>query len=738
MSRGLARLVVGLRWLVVPAWAAAAVAAVIGLPGLGQGASLASLEPQHSEAVRTELRSAQLFGVPLITRVAVVQRDPDGLSLGAQERVIRRAGALDQQPDKNLNGLRGVLPLVNVGGVVPGSRERSTTAISYLYFDPEASLDKQTTTAQRFAQRYVNRPDDALVGVTGSSPGRVAQWQEISSALPWVTIATVALILIVVGVHFLALGAPLIALAAAGISYFVAVHLVGWLGKQAGLAVPREVEPVMVVLLLGIVTDYAIFFLAAARRRLAEGDDRLAAAQVSARLNIPIVFTAGLIVTLGTAALVVGRSDFFRAFGPGLAFTALVGMVVSITFIPATIALLGRATFWPRHPAVTTPAPARVATSGWRFRAAHFAAARPVAIVVVVLCVAVLGLAASGLVNLRLGFPVTGDLRGSTAPARAAAAATQGFAPGILSPAEVVVEGTGIGGRAAALGRLQQLLQNRTGVAAVIGAGHPLANLAQGAVIARNGNAARYVVVLDSDPLGSRALDVVGNLRRDLPGLLRQAGLSRASAAVAGDTALARETISLMIGDLWRIALAVVLVELIVLAVFLRSLRAPIYLVAASVLALAAALGITTVAFQNWFGVHDLAYFVPFTCAVLLAALGADYNVFVVGRVWQEARRRPMREAVAVAAPQAARAITIAGVTLAASFAMLAIVPLQSFRELAFAMAAGVLLETFLVRSLLVPALISLFRPGEEEPATDAPDASARRDRDVPALHPRA
>jgi RND superfamily putative drug exporter len=155
----------------------------------------------------------------------------------------------------------------------------------------------------------------------------------------------------------------------------------------------------------------------------------------------------------------------------------------------------------------------------------------------------------------------------------------------------------------------------------------------------------------------------------------------------------------------------VLVVNLVVLGLFLRSLTAPLYLVLASVLALAASLGVTKMVFQDWFGFGDVAYFVPFAGAVLLAALGSDYNVFVVGRVWQEARERPLREAIAVAAPRAARAITVAGLTLAASFAMLAIVPLHSFREFAFAMSVGVLIETFLVRSLLVPALLSMFRP---------------------------
>ena len=153
----------------------------------------------------------------------------------------------------------------------------------------------------------------------------------------------------------------------------------------------------------------------------------------------------------------------------------------------------------------------------------------------------------------------------------------------------------------------------------------------------------------------------------------------------------------------------VVLVNVVLLALFMRALVAPLYLVAASILGLLASLGLTTFVFQDLLGEDDLTYYVPFAAAVLLVALGSDYNVFVAGRIWEAARRMRLREAIAVAAPQAAPAVTVAGLALAASFALLAIVPLRAFREFAFVMAAGVLIDTFIVRTLLVPALTSLF-----------------------------
>ena len=130
-------------------------------------------------------------------------------------------------------------------------------------------------------------------------------------------------------------------LAAAGIAYGIALRVLGWAGETADVAIPREVEPVLVVLILGLVTDYAVFFLSAFREAWPGAGSKYAAMRAATAGTARVVLTAGLIVAAGTAALVVGKLDFFRAFGPGLAITALVAVAVCLTFIPACLALFG-------------------------------------------------------------------------------------------------------------------------------------------------------------------------------------------------------------------------------------------------------------------------------------------------------------------------------------------------------------------------------------------------------------
>ena len=331
--------------------------------------------------------------------------------------------------------------------------------------------------------------------------------------------------------------------------------------------------------------------------------------------------------------------------------------------------------------------------------------------------------------------PLIRALPGGSEAVRAQAAASQGFVPGILAPAEVLVIGPGAATQRAALARLEHALAARPGVAAVVGPADAEAAGAGQLMAAGAGNAVRYAVIESTDPLGATAIGRVRALEKDLPALARSAGLAGARFEVGGQTAISADAIDALLADLWRVGLAIALVTVVLLAVFLRALLAPLYLLAASVLALFAALGLTVWIFQAIAGYDGLVYYVPVVVAVLLVSLGSDYNVFVAGRIWDEARRRPLPDAVATAVPRASRAIGTAGMALAASFAVLALVPLDQFREIAAAMALGILIDTFIVRSLLVPALVVLAGPAGMWPARGhtPPPAAGRPPGPAPA-----
>jgi putative drug exporter of the RND superfamily len=719
-SRAAAWTIVRLRWPIVLAWAAAAVAVVVYLPSLqdaGRETSLVGLVPSEAESIATGVRSAELFDVPVVTHTHVVQRMPDGLSKPALRRVARRAERIADKRDPELAEIQFALPLVNVSRLVPSSRETNTTAITYLFFDSaETDIEDQDELTARFAAKYVHFEDDGLVGITGAVPARMQEWREIEKGLPWVTLATVLVIALILGIHFRSPVAPIVTLAAAGIAYVVSLRSVAWLGEWLDVTIPRDAEPVLVVLLLGVVTDYAVFFLHGMRERLDAGDGRLDAVHQATSEYLPIVVTAGLIVAGGTASLVAGELEFFRAFGPGMALTVLVSLAIAITLVPALMAILGERSFWPRRPS-RDRAPAGPS------RFAYLATARPVAFAIAIVAGVALVVACKGLLDTNLGITQIQGLPKSSEQRRAQDAAALGFAPGILSPTVLLLEGVGKPSDLPSLVRLQKALERESGIATTIGPDNAAAREIPGLVLAEDAVAARYLVILDDEPQGGPAGDTVQRLRERLPTLTEKAGLTDVEVRLAGDTALAEETIDTIARDLVRIGIAAFLVNFLLLAIFLRALIAPLYLVLASVLALAASLGLTTLFFQGFLGHDEITYHVPFAVAVLLLSLGSDYNVFVVGRIWQcaEEEQVPLREAIATAAPRASRAIGVAGLALAFSFAALALIDLRQFREFAFAMCVGVLLDAFLVRAVLIPALISLFGERSFWPRTRPP-----------------
>jgi putative drug exporter of the RND superfamily len=222
-----------------------------------------------------------------------------------------------------------------------GTAEHSTTIITFLYFQPGTSFGQQTAGANEYARWYLNQPADHVIGVTGPIPAEYAQSQIIQDHVFWVELFTVLAIALILGLRFRSAGAPLAALACAGTAYVLAVRIVAWTAQRMGISLPPDLDPVLVVLLLGVTTDYAVFFLDGMRARLADGVPRVAAARLATAEFSPIIATAGLIVTAATASLAVARTDLLRAFGPGLALTVLTAMVVSMTLEPALMAVFG-------------------------------------------------------------------------------------------------------------------------------------------------------------------------------------------------------------------------------------------------------------------------------------------------------------------------------------------------------------------------------------------------------------
>lgn len=719
-------LVVRFRYAVVLITAAVIAAATLTLPALGDApADLGGEVPGDAAAIDAQRRSAELFGFPMVTRTMVVQRDPSGLAPSELRRSFRFAARVTTGREEGFREVAAVVPVLNSRTLLPGAPEDGTTLIHYLYFVPESGAGQRTTVTHRYATRLGG---PATVGATGSIPARVATADRIREALPLVTAATALLVAVIVTFAFRSLAAPLLVLVSVGAAYQLAVHVAGAVGRVTGAPAPAELEPVVVVLLFGIVTDYAIFLFTAARRRTGAGEAPHAAVAGALGDVGEIIAAAGTAVALATLALLFSGLAFFRAFGPGLAVTAVVATVVALTLVPALAAISGRRLFWPGAP--------RASSGGRAGTTSTLTRSRRRAGVAVATAVAALLLATLGLTDLRLGVTIIEGLPGDDPVPAAAAAADRGFGPGAIAPVVLLVEGAGVGRRPAALARVQAGIAATPGVAGVLGPGDRSSGLPRGLVVGALDDAARYLVLLDDPPLRPDAIDTLRTLRTRVPRLAEREGLGAVRVAAAGDTALMADVVAGMPREIARVGLAALLAVLVLLTVLLRSVVAPLYLLAANVLALTGALGASAWVLDAVGNPSGISYFVPFAAAILLVALGSDYNVFLIGRVWALARDRPLHDALARAVPESRRAITLAGLVLAASFSLLALVPVESFREFGLVMTLGILLDVFLVRAVLVPALITLVGPVGMWPGGNRGPFGDADPRGAPGDHP--
>ena len=706
LSGRLGEAIVGARIAIAVAWIAAAILAVALLPsifGSGNG-SLGGLLPASSRAIVAEERALEKFGLPFASPTLVVAHSDRPLTF-SQLRAAR-SFIVDVETGAARMPLRA-LPLLQLPELVSSTGAR-TTLLSYLYIEPALGEHRRQATAEAFAHRLGRATGLTDVAVTGPVPAGWAQERLGDQRLLWLELATVAIVVGILAGYFRAAFVPLVGIATVAVAYLVAAHVLGWAGEHLGLTVPSEVDPVIVALLFGTLTDYVVFFVAGWRRRLAAGvDPHEAAALVTAEL-VPVVVTAALMITGSILTLLLSGVHFLIAFVPGMAISVLTGAAVAITFLPAVLASVGPRLLWPHGAGPVRER--REQAAGARVRIVGLAADRPLAVLLPT--VAVLVAVSLGALGMALGDPIIRGLPTSTEPRRGYDVVAHSFGAGVVGPTMVMIEEEGIASDRGRLVGLQAWLARQSGVATALGPADDPLTRAHGAVLAPGGDAARFAVILDSDPSGAQATRTLSQLRQGLPAALDRLGLHGARILIGGDTAIASELNDRSRQALTRVVPIALLVPLLLLWGLLRSKAAALYLVGVSALTIAAALGITTFYFQTVLGHEEVAFFVPIAAAILLLALGSDYNVFFVSRIWQEAERSDLRAAIRTAGSRAGRTITVAGMTLVLSFAAVGLIPILAFRELAFALCVGLLIDTLVARTVLVPALISLFGGG--------------------------
>ena len=324
------------RWVVVGLWVAAASMITLLVPSGGAGGGgFGNLLPPDSPVLKVEERVLEEFRVPVLSGTSVVVHQPGGLSLLTRADSVLWALATTQDViESPAPPLRG-----NLLAAIPVPTGRADTTVTYLYVTEGTGLRNTVQLSSAYAAHFKNQPAVASY-VTGFVPAQVAQGDYLRSRLPLFEAASVLLILVIVALAFRSVLAPLMVLGIAAVGYLVYFPLLDQLSRGLGFEVPRQLEPVLLALLLGVVTDYCVLFFAAFRDELDEGAATVTGARNALRLNGSVVAVAGLTVAAGTIALLAAPFEIFRGLGPALALTVLVGLAVCLTLAPAVMTIL--------------------------------------------------------------------------------------------------------------------------------------------------------------------------------------------------------------------------------------------------------------------------------------------------------------------------------------------------------------------------------------------------------------
>ena len=706
-------LLVRLRFAVVLFWAAVALAAYLYLPPIGASttSSLSDVVPESAPAARAQSQAEALSG-SVEAPAILVYSNPGGFTGADLESMRDGILRLNEGPGRPPR-LAKAVPLVAENRSDPTQVDRGLLGNRalpvLLYFERGTDLTGVAAGA-REARDALESQGPLRVGVTGI---RMVQYDTkiaIDQNLWLVTVVTTLAIFLVVALTYRSLLAPLIPLSSIGLATFLTLRVLGWIASEWGINIPSQIEPIIVVLLFGVGTDYALFLLSRTRRALEEGAGRVEAARLGVEKMGGVLLSSAVVLIAAFALLLLARLGLYRALGPGLALALCLVFVVTLTLVPALLAILGPAAFGERGSV-------RRRTPPWR------ALLRRPGLVAGALCAALL-LAAAGSLGLRVGFDQLANLSGGAASARGYEELTEEFPAGVLAPVNVLVEGERLDEQDDELLRLQNGLQGAlldAGGSALIFGPRYEGRVPQIDFVSPDGSAARVLLVFYDSPFSSEALDQAQRLQDDLPALLQRSGLGDATGVIGGQTALAAAARDTSKADLENVAPLLFVVSFVVLALLLRTPVAPLYLLGSTALSFAATMGICTFLFQNIFGQDGVVYYVPFTLFLLLVALGSDYNIFILAAVREELERRPLGEAVPAALVRTGPTINAAGLALAASFLALTLIPLQDFFQVGTAVALGVLLDAFVIRTLLVPALVLFVGPRGFWPAKVRP-----------------
>ncbi len=552
------------------------------------------------------------------------------------------------------------------------------------------AVKKELDALKAKTAKAISNVDAYFTGPTGI----VADTYEMFSKADVVLIlGTVAIILVLLIIIYRSPLLALIPLIGAGITYTVVDKVLGLMGKADLFQIDGQALSIMMILLFAVITDYSLLIFSRFREELEKGLATNEAMKNAVKfVTEPIVFSGGTVM-LGMLTLFFAVYESYRIFAPVFAVAVLIILVAGLTLIPALFAIAGEKAFWPFNPRKRK---AKSDKEGFWHRIARFVTKKPLIAMLPVLLL--LLVCTYQVKHINYTFNLLDSFPSEMSSVKGFKQLEKAFSPGEIAPTTAIVDAKE-NVTEQQIAAIITALENEKGIEKVAVQGHAIAE--------KDASIVKLNVVLTENPYSETAYNHMEQFRKHADAILAKANI-KGDLHFAGETAQQTDIRTVSHGDELRVAIIMTILITIMLGIQTRSLLAPLYMIATILLSFGAALGITVLFFQDLLNFTGISYRIPLYTFVFIVALGVDYSIMLMSRIREEKRHLPIKEAVLEGVGKTGSVISSAGLILAATFAVLITQPVMELRAFGFAVFVGVLVDTFLVRPIIIPAIIIL------------------------------
>ncbi|MEK5186726.1 MMPL family transporter [Solibacillus sp. FSL W7-1324] len=702
------------RWVVLALWIMLAVVFALIFPQINSVENFVGDEiPDTYTSIQAGKIMEEEFssdsGIPLL----ITWYNESGLT---EEDLTNIQGLYKQLADDPLDGQETIPPFheLPVSALMGSLSENGAALVTPVFFSTDKNSDvlkenlaiiKERTESQFGENPYDNNLEDEGLHARFSGPVGISidATDLFKAADVQLMVATVIIILVILLVIYRSPILAIIPLIVVGIAYLVVSPLLGVMAENGWIDKDAQAVAIMIVLLFGAGTDYCLFLITRYRDILLTEDNKFTALASAVRESTGAIVMSGLTVVIGLATLALADYGAFQRFAVPFSFGVLITGFAVVTLLPAILGILGRAAFWPFVPRTeeaekahakkkNKPYKQRKPNHRYMRKIGEFVTSKPW-LVIIVAGVILIGLAFAS-TNIKYNYDLISSFPEDMPSREGFKIIEENFTPGELAPVQLLVDSEGTD-----LNITEQLLRlPYVGVVKEMRKGET------------NNNIQLYEIDLDKNPYSNEAMDDVEQMKDDVKEILADKNLEDGKFWIGGETSSQLDTKVVQSGDEKIIQPVMIIIIFVVLLAYLRALITSVQLMVTVVISFFAALGAGWLIIHYGLGHEAMASSIPLYSFVFIIALGNDYNIFMISDIWKNRKRGiAHREAISNGIASTGAVITSAGLILAGTFLVLATLPIQLLVQFGIVTAVGVLLDTFVVRPLLVPALITVF-----------------------------